>query len=318
MKKITKLLTSLLVLLLMTGSIFAYGGNGNSMMKGKDYGNNQGGQVYEIYDDTQVDHQEEINLYPVEDLSEDEEDGLILMREEEKLARDVYLELYDVWGMQIFSNIASSEQTHTDAIKLLLDKYDLEDPVTNDERGVFTNEDLQELYTELVELGSTSLINALTVGATIEDLDIKDLQDLNEISDNQDITAVYNNLEKGSRNHLRSFTKTLERNGASYEARYITEEEYLSIISSDLERGTEYDSQGNASASIRNGNMGTSYNNENSNAQANRSNMAAQNGMGQGNQNNPNSVYEANQEQNQEQTQNAFVRMWRGFKNWFS
>ena len=203
--------------------------------------------MYQLYDDTQVNHQQEISMYAVEELSPEEIDGLILMREEEKLARDVYLELYDIWGQQIFLNIANSESTHTNAVKLLLDKYNLTDPVTGDTRGVFTNQDLNELYASLVETGSTSLLDSLIVGATVEDLDIYDLQRLNEISDNQDITAVYDNLEKGSRNHLRSFTKVIETKGGSYEPQYISESEYLEIISGDMETGTGYGAQGNLS-----------------------------------------------------------------------
>lgn len=88
--------------------------------------------------------------------------------------------------------------------------------MATDEQGVFENQDLQNLFTKLVEQGSVSLIDALKVGAIIEDLDIQDLQELNNITDNQDISAVYNNLEKGSRNHLRSFTKVIERNGGTY------------------------------------------------------------------------------------------------------
>ncbi len=57
---------------------------------------------------------------------------LIQLREEEKLARDVYLYLYTHWNQWIFSNIAKSEQQHMDAVKGLLDKYDIEDPVDID------------------------------------------------------------------------------------------------------------------------------------------------------------------------------------------
>lgn len=84
------------------------------------------------------------------ELSEIEIESLLLMREEEKLARDVYLELYDIWGQQIFTNIAASEQTHTDAVKVLLDTYNIEDPVTDDSRGVFESELIQDLYDSLV------------------------------------------------------------------------------------------------------------------------------------------------------------------------
>ena len=54
-------------------------------------------------------------------ISDEEATGLIFMREEEKLARDVYLTLYDVWETAVFDNIASSEQTHMDAVLMLID-----------------------------------------------------------------------------------------------------------------------------------------------------------------------------------------------------
>ncbi len=57
-----------------------------------------------------------------------EEEGLLFMREEEKLARDVYLVLFDKWGLRVFENIAESEQRHMDAVLYLLGKYGLDDP----------------------------------------------------------------------------------------------------------------------------------------------------------------------------------------------
>lgn len=174
-----------------------------------------------------------LDEFPMQEISEEEKEGLLLMREEEKLARDVYLELYDLWGQQTFSNIAQSEHTHTMEVKALLDRYEIEDPVTTDERGVFTNEELQILYDSLVEQGSSSLVDALTVGALVEDLDIKDLEDLIAEADNEDIIYTYTNLKMGSENHLRSFTRQLERNGASYTPSYITQEQYDLILSQD-------------------------------------------------------------------------------------
>ena len=173
---------------------------------------------------------------PLESLSDSEIESLLLMREEEKLARDAYLALYEKWNMLIFNNIAQSEQQHTDIIKLLLDKYELDDPFV-DEFGVFTNEDLSALYEELVTFGSQSKIDALTVGMTIEDLDIYDLDEALKIIDNIDIQTVYENLMKGSRNHLRSFYKQLTAQGGSYEPQYISLEEYEAILASDMERG---------------------------------------------------------------------------------
>jgi hypothetical protein len=159
------------------------------------------------------------------------------MREEEKLARDVYTVLEEKWGMKIFSNIASSEQTHTNAVKTLLDRYGLEDPVKNDSIGAFTSDKISLLYKQLTERGEKSLLDALIVGATIEDLDINDLNKLISETNNLDIVNVYENLNRGSRNHMRAFTKQINRNGDNYTPQYITKSEYDNIIGSGQEKG---------------------------------------------------------------------------------
>lgn len=175
---------------------------------------------------------------PVEDVSPTEMEGLKFMREEEKLARDVYLVLYENWNAQVFSNIAKSEQKHTDAIKTLLNKYEIEDPVVNDEIGVFQNSDLQTLYNSLVEKGKVSLVEALKIGAAIEEIDILDLEKYLHVVDSEDITFVYNNLMRGSRNHLRAFVKNLNMQNVSYEAQYLDDEQFQMIVTSEVERGT--------------------------------------------------------------------------------
>jgi len=178
-----------------------------------------------------------VSNLPMQDLSSLEEIGLTKMREEEKLARDVYQALHDKWGHQVFSNIAQSEQQHMNAIHALLEKYSLEDPAAGTPAGVFNDQELQGLYDSLVEQGEQSLVEAFKVGATIEDLDIKDLYDFLEQTDNTDIKTVYQNLVKGSRNHLRSFCYQLSLNGANYEAQFLTAAQINDIISSPRERG---------------------------------------------------------------------------------
>lgn len=178
-----------------------------------------------------------IDLLPLEPLNDAEKYSLLFMREEEKLARDVYDYLYLKWSLQIFDNISTSEQTHMDAILELLNRYELEDPAKQDESGSFVNSDLQELYTDLSKVGATSIVDALKVGAAIEEIDILDLKKaLDADVDNQDITMVYENLMKGSRNHLRSFVKTLGNQGVIYQPQYLTKEEYDAIINSEMER----------------------------------------------------------------------------------
>ncbi len=201
----------------------------DSNARGKGYGRNLEGSQ-------QADSTIITNL-PMQNLSLEEEVGLRKMREEEKLARDVYQTLYDRWQLPIFANIARSEQQHMDAVKILLDKYNRLDPVTDNTIGVFTDHELQDLYTALINQGQKSLIEALEVGATIEDLDIKDLYDLLEQTDNRDIQTVYQNLAKGSRNHLRAFTSQLSLGDVTYEAQFLTPEQISDIIAAPKERG---------------------------------------------------------------------------------
>ncbi len=186
------------------------------------------------------------------ELNQDEIDGLLWMREEEKLARDVYLTLYEKWGLPIFNNIAQSEQMHTDMVLSLIEKYNLTDPAT-EEVGVFTNPELQALYNQLVEMGNQSVEDALKVGALIEETDIKDLEEWLAKTDNPDIQQVYENLMKGSENHLRAFTSTLEGYGITYEPQVISEDYYHEVISSTNSHG--YGKMGDATVQRGHGRM---------------------------------------------------------------
>lgn len=165
------------------------------------------------------------------DLSAEETEALLFMREEEKLAHDVYLALYEKWGLPTFQNIASSEQAHTESVKTLLDRYGLDDPAAA-QAGVFTNPELQALYTELVSRGSQSLAEAIKVGAAIEEIDILDLQERLRQTDNADIQRVFNNLLKGSANHLRAFVNALQaQTGETYQPQVLSAQAYQEILS---------------------------------------------------------------------------------------
>ncbi|MBK6979970.1 MAG: DUF2202 domain-containing protein [Cytophagaceae bacterium] len=123
------------------------------------------------------------------------------------------------------------------AILALLKKYQITDPVGNNAAGVFTIATLQSLYNDLTSKGSASLSAGLSVGATIEDLDIYDLMDHQKQIDNQDINLVYANLTKGSRNHIRSFTARLSDYGVTYKAQFIAETLLNDILNSPMETG---------------------------------------------------------------------------------
>ena len=162
--------------------------------------------------------------------------GLLFMREEEKLARDVYDYLYEKWNSIIFDNISNSEQVHMDRVLDLINLYGLEDPALR-EAGVFANEDLQNLYNDLIVIGDSSLIYALIVGATIEEVDIIDLQDYIDSTEDENIQCIYGNLMKGSRNHLRAFYNKLEWMGVTYTPQFLSEDEFYSIVNAPHEIG---------------------------------------------------------------------------------
>ncbi|NPA95590.1 MAG: DUF2202 domain-containing protein [Thermodesulfobacteria bacterium] len=178
-----------------------------------------------------------IFIMPIQPLDQAEIDALMKMREEEKLARDVYLTLRDKWQLLIFDDIAASEQHHTDMVKDLITKYGLTDPVVDDTVGAFTLPGFKELYDQLVAQGMNSVVDALKVGATIEDLDISDLDKEIALTDNEDIKTVFDNLRRGSYNHMRAFTGALEAYGESYTPQYISAEEYETILSSASGQG---------------------------------------------------------------------------------
>ncbi len=139
-------------------------------------------------------------------LSNEEVETLVFMREEEKLARDVYRTLYQRWNLSIFNNISESEQTHMDTLANMLTTYGIADPVTSDTTGSFTNPQLASLYDQLVARGSTSSSEAIQVGIFIEETDITDLQKAISESTHDDLIRAYENLLQGSYNHLQAFT----------------------------------------------------------------------------------------------------------------
>jgi hypothetical protein len=186
-----------------------------------------------------------IDAVPKQELDSTEAAGMAYMREEEKLARDVYAKLYAKWGARIFANISGSEQRHFDELKLLLDRYGLADPAANSAAGIFQNADLQVLYSDLIAQGETSLAAALRVGAQIEDLDIHDLDKALAATDNDDLRIVYRNLRWGSENHIRAYVGRLKSMGENYTAQYISEAALTEILASSNAAGRGFGGRGN-------------------------------------------------------------------------
>jgi len=177
-------------------------------------------------------------VVPSGELSDAEIAALLYMREEEKLAHDVYIALYEEWGTPIFSNIAASEQAHTDAVLYLIESYGLTDPAAGKAAGEFENQDLQALYNQLVSQGLESPEAAILVGGAIEEIDIMDLQEQLTAASNPSLIQVFENLLNGSTNHLSGFARNYESlTGNSYAPQYMSQEAYEALIGTTSGQG---------------------------------------------------------------------------------
>lgn len=142
------------------------------------------------------------------ELTQEQIDDLLFMYQEEKVARDVYIKMYELWGANVFTNIKDAEQSHINAVKGLIEKYNLEIPVLDTNVGSFKLAELQKLYDDLIVKGSKSQTDALEVGVMIEEKDITDIVE-KMVNVPSDIEKVYGNLLSGSYSHLDAFNNVL-------------------------------------------------------------------------------------------------------------
>jgi len=164
-------------------------------------------------------------------LTDEQAAGLQYMREEEKLAHDLYLKLFEIWGLPVFQNIASSEAAHTAAVENLLAQFGLADPAAGLPAGSFSDPSLQALYDQLLSRGSSSLEEALRVGALVEEVDIQDLAGRMAGISDAAVARVYTNLMAGSENHLRAFVSQLTaRTGEEYTSQVLSTAQVAEIL----------------------------------------------------------------------------------------
>ncbi|MDE8348095.1 MAG: DUF2202 domain-containing protein [Acidocella sp.] len=160
---------------------------------------------------------------------------LTAMREEEKVARDVYLRLFDRWGLRPFGKISGSEQSHMDMLLIMLDRHGLPDPVRRLDVGEFNSPQMQKLHDDLLARGLLSETEAVSTGLLIEELDIIDLRQAARRTSRPDLRLVYAKLEQGSRNHLRAFNRWLNGLAGHYDPVHLTRAEYDAIAKAEHE-----------------------------------------------------------------------------------
>lgn len=202
-----KIINSLFVILLATSSLTAQAAG------------NQGGQG------GMGDHESSCQLTSeqvlMRKLSDKEANNLNLMREEEKMARDVYNTLFEQWPVQIFSSIASSEQKHMDKVKVFLDAYQLPDSASV-ETGKFNNQKIQDLQDQFLAQGSQSEFEAFKAGAMVEEIDIHDLEIAIAETNNDELKLMYTQLMLASHNHLRAFSRQIIKIDGKYVAQHLS------------------------------------------------------------------------------------------------
>lgn len=153
---------------------------------------------------------------------------LLHLREEEKLARDVYTRLASSSKEPIFRNIARAESQHMRSIEQLARAGNAGPLNLNDTPGEFAFPEYQQLYETLVASGSRSPLDALKVGE-IEEMDIADLRQIMAQSTDPQARRVLEHLMQGSQNHLRAFASQIARRGASYNAEFLSQSDFDQI-----------------------------------------------------------------------------------------
>lgn len=144
-------------------------------------------------------------------LTDEQKETIHSVYEEEKVARDVYITLGDIYDEEnTFANIQWSEQTHMDAMRNLCVKYEIEIPDVDAQVDVFELDPMEKLYLDYVAQGGASLLAALEVGKAIEIMDIKDLSAA-LAGMPKDVQRVLTNLINGSINHLEAFENAIAR-----------------------------------------------------------------------------------------------------------
>jgi len=180
----------------------------------------------------------DINNYPLSTLTQDLKDAISYMGNEERLAYDVYTNIYNYHaennGLDIMQlkNIADrSETKHIQIVQSIVRKYDLsEENLTNVTiavansntafedlpSGVYDIPAIQNLYDVLYAKGIQSQQDALEVGCMVEVTDITDLDEKIIIAQESNATDVFDAftvLRDASYNHYWAFDNGLQNIG---------------------------------------------------------------------------------------------------------
>lgn len=136
-------------------------------------------------------------------LSAMEQNDLRFMAEKEKLMTLIYEVMYDVYNKETFNDIYRSKKRHMNLLAARIDKYELDNPITNMGDEEFENYNLEQIYSNFLSVSHSGMPNALKFIKSMEEQHIADLEGfLAQLDGNSDITNIYNMCLTESKNHL--------------------------------------------------------------------------------------------------------------------
>ncbi len=164
-----------------------------------------------------------------------EQQNLVFMREEEKLAWDLYREMHQIWGLSVFKSVSGEEKEHMKKMLGLLQMYNIPDPVQGDVPGRYVNVYISDIYQSLSQQGRRSVQDALKVCALQEEINILDLIRVSQSATQPKVLEVYAELQRNSISHLRSFAHSLEILGIRYQGVKIPQNTIDSIVQGPMD-----------------------------------------------------------------------------------
>lgn len=176
------------------------------------------------------------------ELTAEEIEFLFAVREDEKVARDLYAHFYSKYQLKPFEMIGKAESNHISAVEKLLTFYSISFPALS-EAGIFANAERQLNYTTLAASGNTSL-EAFTTAAKLEETGIYDYMTVLQDITNPNIKLVIEHLMKASSNHLKAFLRNIDALGGSYTPSILSQEQFDNIIKSNFDNGRRLKKRG--------------------------------------------------------------------------
>jgi hypothetical protein len=216
------------------------------------------------------------------DLTADEIEFIFAVREDEKIARDLYISFFGKFGLKPFENIGKAEDNHIKATEKLFDYYEIDYPALSG-NGKFENAIRQKLFDSLLLKVNTEL-DAFKVMAVLEESNIVEYGAVIKTVVNPNIKMVIENLAKASANHFKAAIRQITALGGTYTPEFLTQEQYRAVIAIGFEKGKRYMYKNNGSTTNsgnRLGNNGQKRGSVNSQGNCNSSS----NGTTQGSQN---------------------------------